>query len=129
MLKSRFITFTVSFVLLALLSACSQELNDNATVKNTAAMTADQSTVNTTATSADPNATIMHQPVDFSTPEKVSQTLKNIREQAGARTARKLDAAMGYIMTYDLGVARDEAKMYKKLNGKTPSQIIAMIKR
>ena len=71
---------------------------------------------------------IMDEPVNFSTPEDVSKTLTNIRQKAGARASRKLDSAMGYIMTYDLGVARDEERMYKKLNGKTPNQIISMMK-
>ncbi|RLC09754.1 MAG: hypothetical protein DRI24_21290, partial [Deltaproteobacteria bacterium] len=75
------------------------------------------------------DAPIMNQAVDFSTPENIAKSLANIKDQAGARAARKVDSAMGYIMTYDLGVNRDEAKMYKKLNGKTPNQIIAMTKR
>jgi len=67
---------------------------------------------------------IMNQPVDFSSPESVSKALAEIKEQAGARTVRKIESAMGHMMAYDLGVGRDEAKMYKKLNGKTPNQII-----
>lgn len=74
----------------------------------------------------DMDAPIMNQPVDFSTPESVAKTMQAIREQAGPRAARKIESVMGYMMTYDLAVGRDEAKMYKKLNGKTPKQIIAM---
>jgi len=79
-----------------------------------------------TAKAFDADAPIMNQPVDFSTPESISKSLQAIREQAGARAVRKMESAMGYMLTYDLAVGRDEAKMYKKLNGKTPNEIIAM---
>jgi hypothetical protein len=36
---------------------------------------------------------------------------------------------MGYILAYDLSLGRDQEKMYKKLNGRTPNAIIAKMKR
>ena len=36
---------------------------------------------------------------------------------------------MKYVMYYDLSLRNDKEKLYKKLDGKTPEQIIAMIKR
>jgi hypothetical protein len=36
---------------------------------------------------------------------------------------------MQYIMVYDLSVGNNEEKLHKKLNGRTPEQIIAKMKR
>ena len=74
------------------------------------------------------NSPIMDEPVDFSTPEEVQKTLKKIQETAGATAAGRLNAAMDYIRTYDLAVGHNEQRMYKRLNGKTPNQIISMMK-
>ena len=43
--------------------------------------------------------------------------------------ARRVESKMGYLLTYDLSVGHNEAKLQKKLNGKTPNEIIAMKKR
>jgi hypothetical protein len=78
---------------------------------------------------AAPQASIMDQPVDFTTPEKVQKSLQAVRAQAGDAAARDLKNALQYILTYDLSIGRDQAKLYKKLNGRTPRQIIAKMKR
>jgi len=72
---------------------------------------------------------IMNQPVDFSTPESVEKTLMTISEAAGPQVGKKIESKMGYMMVYDLSVGHDKEKLYKKLNGKTPNEIIAMKKR
>jgi hypothetical protein len=36
---------------------------------------------------------------------------------------------MQYIKVYDLSVGNSDEKLYQKLNGKTPEQIIAKMKR
>jgi len=107
-------------MVLLLMSACTEESGDTAVIEVKKAPVAE------VATPRGENASIMDEPVDFSTQERIARTMQNIREQAGAKAARKIDATMGHMMTYDLSVGRDEAKMYKKLNGKTPNQIIAM---
>ena len=71
----------------------------------------------------------MDKPVNFSTAEDVEYTLLTIRDKEGDKAYKKIKSAMGYIMTYDLSVGRNEARMHKKLNGKTPNEIIAMMKR
>ena len=71
----------------------------------------------------------MNQPVNFSTPEDVEKTMQNIREKEGGKAYNQLKNAMQYIMVYDLSVGNNKEKMYKKLDGRTPEQIIAKMKR
>ena len=72
---------------------------------------------------------LMSQPVNFSTPENVEKTLQNIREKEGDIAYKQVKNALQYIMVYDLSVGNNEEKMYKKLDGRTPEQIIAKMKR
>jgi hypothetical protein len=75
------------------------------------------------------SSNIMDQPVDFSTPENVDKSLQKIREQDGDKAFTRLDAAMQYILYYDLSLGGNKENMYKKLDGQTPNQIIAKMKR
>ena len=134
MYKSLLAATTTAIMVLLLVTACAEEdeqiavtekVKKSTTVK-TKAPDATVTKPKKTDKPAEQDAPIMNQPVDFSTPENISKTMQDIREQVGARTVRKMDSAMGYMMTYDLAVGRDEARMYKMLNGKTPNQIIAM---
>ena len=118
-----------------LVTACAEDSKDGASTiaaesptpaEKTEVPAANTHTKNNTVNGNNP---IMDEPVDFSTPEAIQKTLKRIQETAGATAAGRLDAAMGYILTYDLGVGHNEERMYKKLNGKTPNQIISMMKR
>lgn len=72
---------------------------------------------------------LMNQPVDFSSPEAAEKTLQNIREVEGEKAYKNLKSAMDYIMFYDLSVGKDKEKLYKKLDGKTPNQIFAKMRR
>ena len=81
------------------------------------------------ADSSNLNDSLMNQPVNFSTPEDVEKTLQNIREKEGEKAYKQVKDAMRYIMYYDLSLRNDEEKLYKKLDGKTPEQIIAEVKR
>lgn len=134
MYQSPLALVTTALMILLLVTACAEDGTQTATVEKAEAPVvekteapAKQASATKTAVKA-PNmdAPIMNQPVDFSTPESLAKTMQAIKEQAGPRAARKIDSVMGYMMTYDLSVGRDEAKMLKKLNGKTPKQIIAM---
>jgi len=110
---------------LFLVTACAEEGED---VNNTTP----EKNGSSSAKVADPGSqgdSLMNQPVNFSTPENVEETLQNIREKEGDRAYNQIKNAMQYIMYYDLGLRNDKEKLYKKLDGKTPEQIIAMIKR
>lgn len=78
---------------------------------------------------ANGDVSVMDQPVDFSTPEAVEESIERVRQEAGEDEARHLQNALGYILAYDLSLGRDKEKMYKKLNGRTPNAIIAKMKR
>ena len=69
--------------------------------------------------------TVMDEPVNFSTPEDVEQTLLRIRQEQGDQAFKKLNSAMSYMMFYDLSIGRNKEKLYAKLDGKTPNEIIA----
>lgn len=79
--------------------------------------------------STDQAQTIMDQPVDFSTPDAIEKSMQKIAEQGGEKSHRAVEVAMQYVSVYNLGVSGDKEKLYKKLDGKTPNQIIAMMKR
>jgi hypothetical protein len=81
------------------------------------------------ADSGNQSDSLMNQPVNFSTPEDVEKTLQNIREEEGDKVYKQVKNAMQYIMYYDLSLRNDKEKLYKKLDGKTPEQIIAEVKR
>ena len=55
--------------------------------------------------------------------------MENIRQQAGEKEASGVSSAIGYMVVYDLSVKRNKKKLYEKLDGKTPNQIIAMAQR
>jgi hypothetical protein len=50
-------------------------------------------------------------------------------EQSTQAQAMEASNAMQYIMVYDLSLGKNEEKLHKKLNGRTPEQIIAKMKR
>jgi hypothetical protein len=81
------------------------------------------------ADSGNQSDSLMNQPVNFSTPEDVEKTLQNIREKEGDKAYKQVKNAMQYIMYYDLSLRNNKEKLYKKLDGKTPEQIIAEVKR
>ena len=97
-----------------LLAACADEGKDIQTAK--AAQTEEASSV-------------MDQPVDFSTPEKVEKSIQKVCDQESETACKNLKNAMQYILMYDLSVGNDKDKMYKKLDGTTPNAIIAKMKR
>jgi len=81
------------------------------------------------AETAGSDMSIMDKPVNFSTPEDVDKSIEAVRLEAGDKAARDLNNALKYILAYDLSLRRDKEKMYQKLNGRTPNEIIAKMKR
>jgi len=101
---------------LFLITACAEETNGT---------TAVESSVDT----GHQDASIMNLPVDFSSPEAVEKTLQNIRETEGDKAYNRLENTMQYMLVYDLSVGHSEEKLYKKLNGMTPDEIISSRRR
>lgn len=109
---------------LFLLNACAKE-SDNAVSNIDPAIEKEAAVAET----AEPESSIMDQPVNFSTPEDVEKSIQNVREQEGDSAAKTLEGAMKYVLYYDLSLGGDKEKLYSKLDGKTPNQIISMMQR
>jgi hypothetical protein len=125
---------SVLTLVLVLAPACAQQDNEADTKANAkpvaespAPASAGETAQSTGAAGSD--MSIMDKPVNFSTPENVDKSIEAVRLGAGEKAARDLNNALKYILTYDLSLGRDKAKMYQKLNGRTPNEIIAKMKR
>jgi len=69
---------------------------------------------------------IMDTPLDGSSVEAFEAGMERVREQASGADYKRLESAIKYLLFYDLSVRKDPAKLYRKLDGKTPDQIVAM---
>lgn len=119
MFNKLLITMSAVSMTLFLVTACAEDANDAQTTH----------TPEATTEAAQQDAGVMNQPVDFSSPEAVEKTLQNIRDKEGDTAYKQLKNTMQYIKVYDLSVGNSDEKLYQKLNGRTPEQIIAKIKR
>lgn len=123
--KALFPLITAMSLTMFLSTACAERDKGEDSAKHTATLTAQANDVEEVAH----GVSLMDQPVDFSTPEKVEETLQNIREQEGEGAYNNVINAMKFIMFYDLSVGQDENKLHKKLDGQTPNEIVARMKR
>lgn len=133
MFKKLFTTFSIVTMTLILVPACAEQNADAETVKSTT-QTEETSSVSGEAEAEAAEAdgeqvSVMDLPVDFSSPEKVEESIEKVRQEAGDDAARDLSNALGYILAYDLSVSSNKEKMYKKLDGRTPNAIISKMKR
>ncbi len=125
MLKNTLITLSTGALTLFLVTACAEEGKDT----SESSLAKVPATTEKTAETTQGDNSIMSQPVNFSTPEDVEKTLQNIRETAGDDAYNQLKNTMQYMLVYDLSLSNKKTKLYKKLDGKTPEQILAMVKR
>lgn len=72
-------------------------------------------------------ATVMDQPLDGSSVEAFTAGLSLVDEQATEKQYRNLMSALDYLLFYDLGAKRDKAKLYDRLDGKSPNQILTAV--
>lgn len=130
MRKTLFTSIVTGTMALFLMNACAEESNDTEAVAKQVVVTEDAVVVTKDAGgTVDQDSAIMDQPVNFSTPEDVEISLQKVRDQAGPKAYTNVNNAMKYVLYYDLSLKNNKEKMYKKLNGKTPSEIIQMMKR
>jgi hypothetical protein len=123
MRKTVFTSIATGTMALFLMNACAEDSNDTEAVVDQVVMTEDA------GTTVEQGSDIMDQPLNFSTPGDVEKSLQKVRDQAGDNAYKNVENAMKYVLYYDLSLKNDKEKMYKKLNGKTPSEIIQMMKR
>jgi hypothetical protein len=128
MFKSFFTATIVITMALLLRPAYANQDNDTEATVNSAKATANEISVEGEETDGK-QVSVMDLPVNFSTPEDVEKSLQLIKEESGERSSTAVKNAMKHILYYDLGLGHDKEKMYKKLNGKTPNEIIAMMRR
>jgi hypothetical protein len=129
MQKTLFNSLLAGATVLFLLSGCAEDSKDTSSTTDVKASTAKSQDAKMVASESDQSGSLMDQPVNFSTPEEVEKTLQHIRENEGDLEYKKLKGAMSYILTYDLGLRHNKDKLHAKLNGKTPNEIIASMKR
>ncbi|MGD9020582.1 MAG: hypothetical protein PVF46_02205 [Lysobacterales bacterium] len=136
MSKAKFSLITAMLLALSLSAACAEQVSgEEETVKATAST--EQAPETTEQGAGDGEAeneatggdSIMDQPVDFSSPEKVEESLQKIREAEGDTAYMQVKNAMDFVLFYDISLTRNKAKLYEKLDGKTPNQIKAMVTR
>lgn len=127
MLKMLFIAVLIISFTSTLTSVIASEDKQNETAVSTQTKNEipSQGAVDISAGSDEENVSVMDLPVNFSTPEDVEKTFQLIEEQEGESRLNGLKMALGYILTYDLSVGHNKEKLYKKLNGRTPNQIIS----
>jgi len=67
--------------------------------------------------------------MDGSSEAAFEESLKQLQETAPTDEYRSVKSAIQYLLVYDLNTRGNKEKLYAKLNGKTPDEIIAMAKR
>jgi|GEM_PF-1459539 len=150
MFKNVLVTATSAVLLLGILTACAEDDQNN----NAAGKAADTSkAVATTKPAQDKakrptrpqptepkaaepqqleafqSAAIMSKPVDFSSPQSVASSIQAIQKDAGDEASSRVESVINYMLVYDLSVGRNKQKLYDKLNGKTPNEILALTGR
>lgn len=72
---------------------------------------------------------IMDIPMDGSSVDAFTADLALVKDQAAPGQYQKLNGALQWLLLYDLGAKRDKATLYQRLDGNTPNEIIAKVKR
>ena len=77
--------------------------------------------------SEDRATAIMNEPLDGTTVESFSAGLEKLDEEATEEDYRKVMSALSFLLFYDIAANRDKAKLYSRLNGKTPNEILERV--
>ena len=75
----------------------------------------------------DREVSVMDVPLDGTSIESFTRGLENVDENATEKEYRTLMSALDFLLFYDLGAKRDKAKLYARLNGKSPNDILAQV--
>lgn len=70
----------------------------------------------------------MYLPFDGSSVKKFDASLKKIESEVTDAEFTTLSNALDYLLVYDLGARRDPEVLYKRLDGKTPFDVLRMVK-
>ena len=128
MFKKLLMAASIVTITLFLLPACAKHDNDSETTADNG-----QTTDASASKAADQEAqrgqgSVMDQPVNFSSQDEVNESIEKVRQQVGDTEADDLNKALGVILTQDMSLRQDKDRLFRKLNGKTPNEIIAMMR-
>ena len=70
---------------------------------------------------------VMDEPLDGSSIETFTAGLKKLDEEASEKEYRNVMSALDFLLFYDIGAKRDKARLYSRLNGTSPNQIIEKV--
>lgn len=88
---------------------------------------AEEASVPETLRHKDRPVTIMQTPLDGTSVDTFTAGLERISEEASEEEYRNVMSAVDYLLFYDIGARRDKARLYSRLNGKTPEQILEIV--
>ena len=70
---------------------------------------------------------IMDVPLDGSSIETFTAGLEELDKNASEGDYRRVMSALDYLLFYDIRAKRDKAKLYSRLNGMSPNQILEKV--
>ena len=73
--------------------------------------------------------TVMDQPMNGASLEDFNASLERVQKSASEADFKILNMALDWLLLYDLGARGDRATLYRRLDGNTPTQIIAKARR
>lgn len=76
----------------------------------------------------EPGSPGMSIPFDGDSIEAFEETLEMIRAETTVAEFTTLQNALDYLLVYDLGARRDRALLYQRLDGKTPTEVLDMVR-
>ena len=128
MFKKLLMAASIVTITLFLLPACAKRDNVPETTADSGQTTDASAPMSVNQKTQGGQGSVMDQPVNFSSQKEVNKSIEKVRQQAGDAEAKELNKALGVILTQDMSLRQDKDRLFRKLNGKTPNEIIAMMK-
>ena len=128
MFKKLLTAASIVTITLFLLPACAKQDNAPETTADSGQTTDASAPMSVNQKTQGGQGSVMDQPVNFSSQKEVNKSIEKVRQQVGDAEANELNKALGVILTQDMSLRQDKDRLFRKLNGKTPNEIIAMMK-
>ena len=128
MFKKLLTAASIVTITLFLLPACAKRDNVPETTADSGQTTDASAAMSVNQKTQGGQGSVMDQPVNFSSQKEVNKSIEKVRQQVGDAEANELNKALGVILTQDMSLRQDKDILFRKLNGKTPNEIIAMMK-
>ena len=128
MFKKLLTAASIVTITLFLLPACAKRDNVPETTADSGQTTDASAAMSVNQKTQGGQGSVMDQPVNFSSQKEVNKSIEKVRQQVGDAEANELNKALGVILTQDMSLRQDKDRLFRKLNGKTPNEIIAMMR-